>query len=235
MLENFSTRTKFIFLGIVASVFVLLLILSFSNSNQSARAPASTQFASDAPCYIVGGEKLYEKMDAQQFLSLRKNLTQYAREYIKSTDDTINYELIGSISGDSTNLEFELKSLNTQKHEIVIVLKILPNSQLSILVKDKKTDNSDFSNSLEANSQRNIFVSTLPISSSSYVIDYDSTVDKFRITLSSKSAQSRDEALTFISTKINVDRLDDKDYTLVVPGYLDDFSGVVEDGGPEGD
>lgn len=235
MLENFSTRTKFIFLGIFAFVSILAILISLSSSDQNERAPASTQFASDAPCYIVGGEKLYTRMDAQQFLSLRKNLTQYAREYIKSTDAKIDYELVGEISGDEQEMEFGLKSLNTPKHDVVVTIKTLPNSRLGIFIKDKKTGNSDFSASLEANSPRNAFVATLPVSGDGYIIDYDASVDKFRITLNTRSASSRNDALALISAKTNVSSLGDKDYTLVVPGYLDDFGGVNQDGEPEGD
>jgi hypothetical protein len=235
MLENISTKTKFIFLGILALILVIVIFLSLDTTDKSNQAPASTQFASDAPCYIVGGEKLFERMDAQQFLSLRKNLTQYAREYIKSTDPKIDYELVGDISGDDSEVEFGLKSLNTPKHEIVLSLKTLPNSRLSIIIKDKKTGSSDYSESLEANSTRNVFISTLPINSSGYIIDYDVSVDKFRIILNTKSEVNRTDALAFVSSKIGVDRLEDKDYNLVAPGYLDDFGGIVEDEAPEGD
>jgi len=235
MLENFSKRTKLIFSGIIASLFVFIILLSLSSPNKSVEAPASTQFYSDAPCYILDGEKIYSKIDPYQFLSLRKNLTQYARQFVKGEDPTVDYELISDVAQDNNTLEFSLKSLNTPKHEIIVMLKTLPNSRINISIKDKSSGSAGYDDSLEANSKRNAFVSTLPVTLPGFSVEYELSVERFRITLTTKSAQNRDESLSFVAEQSGLGSLDENDYSLIAPGYLDDFSGVGENQETDGD
>lgn len=231
-----SNRKSLIIAGVFTAAGVLLLILTSSVLNKSSYdAPESNFIPSGAPATLLSAGELYRNIEINQYEQLRKDLTNYARNYKNSGDEIITYELVGPVNINNDLIVFDLESKNKPEHQISVSLERKPYQRISLSFVDKKLNSSEFDSSLESNSKRNQYVATLPIQRDNYTIDFNQQEDKFLIQLYVKDSSLIELALKEIYTGTEIGSLKPSDYDITVPGVFEDpgFGEPVD--GIEGD
>lgn len=197
-LQNPTTKRNVLIA--VASIGVLVLFIASivattQNSSRIAKQqPVGEESISSDPAYIAKGEDVYSNIGAVRYEALRKDLTNYARNHIKTTDRDVNYEIGGNLKTSGDSVTFTAIFLGSPAHKIDVSVKKLPYDRQKLSFINTKTKTADFDNKLSSNNARNNFIATLPNTADLYTIDFDTKSETIVVYLGEHSLAARNAA-----------------------------------------
>jgi hypothetical protein len=233
-LSNLSNRKKLMLSAVLVIAGMLLMFVSINTlTNEDVQQPSSNFIPSSAPATLLNAGSLYEQLEINQYEQLRKDLTNYSRNYKSVTEEIVTYRLVSDVVEEDGKLLFTVESFNKPEHSIGIVLQKMPQQRVALSFVDKKTGDSGFDQSLYSNSVKNKYISTLPYNDSKFTIEYSQDSNKFVVILYERSDATKEAALAVIRNGTKETELDSNDYDLLLPGFFEDNG--FPDEGIEGD
>lgn len=233
-LNNLSYRKK-LMLSIALVIAAIILLFASVNTliKKEVQQPSSNFIPSSAPATLLNASNLYAQLEINQYEQLRKDLTNYSRNYRSVTEEIVTYKLVSDVDEKDGKLYFTVDSINKPEHSIEVSLQKMPQQRIILSFVDKKTGEFNFDQSLYSNSVKNQFISTLPYSDSRFTIEYSQESNKFVVILYERSDATKEAALTVLKNGIKETELDATDYDLILPGFFEDNG--FPDEGIEGD
>ncbi len=199
---NISKNNKLLLVTGVVFVALIGIVGLLSGGNSKKQQPSSNYFPTYAPATLPKSEKLYTSLGAIRFEQLRNDLTLVARDAYKSTTDDVVYEVSGIEEKNGGPVSFTAKYLGAPGYTLAVSATKLPNDRIGLKFTDKKTNDSNMSNSLRSNSPRNAYIATLPVTQELFTIEFDATNDTLVVSLGERSKAARDAANLTLTTAL---------------------------------
>lgn len=183
---NLTQRNKQTILAVLGVIVLFGVLWMFSpRSNTIDDVPEGTSTNPDSQAVITDGEDLVQALggvDAYDFLQY--DLFFFAKTAYASYQDqesTVGFAVKSDIKNEDGAVIF-YGTFGSVDNKITIVVKPLRNDRINVSITDTKT-NLNIDTFLPSNNRRDQFIGTLPLTSDTYTIDYDSRSDGFIISL----------------------------------------------------
>lgn len=189
---------KLLVIGVCVVVVLGLLALTFGTKKSAPNTPASTFIPLTAPATLLKAESLYTKLGVVRYDQVRSDLNQYSRDYKKTTDADVVFE-VSNAKGSTTTASFVAIYQGQPAYTLEVSVKILNNSRIGLSFKDKNTGDTSFDTKLSSNSKRNAFIGTLPVDKNTFQIDFTADDDTFVVSLGERSQAARNQADAYLT------------------------------------
>lgn len=212
---------KLVLVGLLM-VSVVVGIALFAGNRQRINPQAEGELVDkNTPGFFEYEKKPYLPSD-NIFINqqLSKDIAYYARNFLtpyKSKQEEVVLFQLAKENYKEGDFNILRGKLTKNKDQIEIRYKELKNSRVNVIIKDLKTKKEE-SSSLPSNSKRNMYISTLPVNTDVYSIDYLVQSDTFTILLSSLDDTIADKVLSDFKSKVGIKDLKEEKVNIQYEG-----------------